>query len=69
MMLNRKYFPKGKYFRKKVIRIIRKAIFDPLTTSICDVPAAMNASLVSRERRSIDPIVIPRSVPATSLGK
>ena len=59
----------GKYFKKKVRRIIRNAIFEPLTTSICEVPVAINASLVSRESNSIEPIVIPSRVPAISLGK
>lgn len=48
---------------------MRNAILEPLTTSICEVPLARNAALTSWVRSSIDPMVIPRSVPVTSLGK
>lgn len=49
--------------------IIKKAMFDQLTTSICDVPLSRNDDFRSLFISSIDPIVIPRRVLAISRGK
>jgi hypothetical protein len=62
-------FFREKYFRTPVMRIIRNAMFEPLTTRIWDVPLCIKASFISRERLEIDPMVIPRRVPEISFGK
>lgn len=57
------------YLRKNETRRMRKAIFEPLTTRMWEIPLCVNVCFVSSQRSSIDPIVIPRIVPATSRGK
>ena len=59
---------RGIYFEIPETSIRTNVIFDPLTTRMCDIQEVLNASLTEEERSSIFPIVIPRSMPATSRG-
>ena len=67
-MLSRTLRGRGIYRKKIERKMIRKAIFDPLTTRIWASPLSIKSFLTFSERRSITPIVIPRSVPAITLG-
>ena len=58
----------GIYLSIPVRITMTNAIFDPLTTRICVIPAFVNDFLVSLERSSILPIVIPRTIPAIFSG-
>ena len=56
------------YFRKNITKSMRKAILDPLTTSIWVMPLWRNACFTFVSRKSSIPITIPRSTHETSFG-
>ena len=64
----RVFFLTGMYLMHPEINTIKKVMFEPLTTSICDIPESRNFSCRSSDISSTRHIDIPKTTHATSRG-
>jgi hypothetical protein len=68
IMAIRIFLCSGKYRINPPIKTIRNVMFDPLTTSICDMPDIRNESFIQLHMSSTFHRVIPSISHATSRG-